>query len=443
MTSETKLVTLDGGCVTIDSLISNTGGQGDVYRVSYRGHPYALKWFNRDTRDVIGSAFYRNIAQLCSTEPPSEKFIWPQIIVTEPNAHDGAQFGYLMEIFPNGYTEMNDYFRADSDPRAVRYKGYNALLTAGMNVAAAMRELHVMLGMSYKDLNPKNFAINPNNGDILVIDNDNVSADGFSNVSGMNGYMAPEIQRSKFRERPNTRTDYYSLAVILYRMFFTDHPMEGRLWHKYPIHDARTEGILYSIHPVFCFDPNDSSNRPDSVYAPNASRRWVSMPVRLRQLFIDAFTKGIDAPGRRPPENAWIRAIADARDKLIRVPMKTSSGKALCEQFVNFEDRKSIPPMCLALNTSSGYKVALYPGKAIYTISINGDVNCYQDTFAGVVYYAERRLGIRNLSGKEWQVKMPNNGSKTVVRPNEEIPIVPGCEFVFQDNGLTGFVQQS
>ena len=430
----TRLVTNDGEEVIVNALISDSGGQGDVYHATYNGRSCALKWYNKHKDDVIGGDLHKNIVKLCSTRQPSVKFIWPQALVMQSGASDSDLFGYVMELFPDGYAEMNDFLRADNDPQAARFKSYNAVLTTGLNIAAAMRELHVSLGMSYKDLNPKNFAFNPQTGDILVIDNDNVSADsGPCSVSGMNGYMAPEIQRSGYQIHPDTRTDYFSLAVILFRLFFVDHPFEGRRMRKYPVITDKVEEYCYAIKPIFCFDPNDDSNRPDDVFAPNSTIRWRIIPPELRALFVEAFTVGIDAPGRRPPENAWINAISRARDKLIRIPHKRAGGVAIEEQFVNFDDPRSIPSGCMSLTLSSGYRVALYPQKAIYKISVDGDAKRYGELYAGIVYNAEQKcMGIRNLSADDWRIFTPGNDAISTLRKGQTANLVPGMKIEFQ-----------
>ena len=430
---DTRLVANDGEEVVVDALISDSGGQGDVYHATYHGRPYALKWYNRHKDDVIGGDLYENIVKLCATPQPSGKFIWPQALVTQPGAANGDLFGYVMELFPDGYFEMNDFLRADNDLQAVRFQSYNAMLSTGLNIAAAMRELHVSLGMSYKDLNPKNFAFHPQSGEVLVIDNDNVSADGGPcSVSWMNGYMAPEIQRNDYKVHPDIRTDYFSLAVILFRLFFVDHPFEGRRMRKYPLITDKVEEYCYAIKPVFCFDPNNESNRPDDVFAPNATVRWRIMPPELRSLFVEAFTEGIDSPGRRPPENAWINTIAHARDKLIRVPIQKPSGPVMQEQFIDFNNPRSIPAGCMCMSISSGYRVALYPQKAIYKISIDGDAKRYGERYAGVVYNPERkRMGLRNLSTDEWRVFTPGNSS-VAIQKGQSTDLLPGMKIEFQ-----------
>ena len=64
-------------------------------------------------------------------------------MVTEENPAKGKRFGYLMNLLPQGYKEMEDYLRKDADPKAARFKSYNAMLVAGMGIAKAMQDLHM------------------------------------------------------------------------------------------------------------------------------------------------------------------------------------------------------------------------------------------------------------------------------------------------------------
>ena len=90
-----KIVDKNGVAITINSLISDSGGQGDVYRVTYKGHEYALKWYCKHSDDVIGGAQYETISKICGEDKrPSEKFIWPLTLVTEENPSNGKKFGY-------------------------------------------------------------------------------------------------------------------------------------------------------------------------------------------------------------------------------------------------------------------------------------------------------------------------------------------------------------
>lgn len=420
-----KIVDKNNVAITVNSLISDSGGQGDVYKATYKGREYALKWYCKHSDDVIGGAQYDTIFKIHGEDKkPSEKFIWPLTIVNEEYPKNGKKFGYLMELLPKGYFEMDDFLRMDNDPKAVRFNSYNSMLVAGMNLAAAMSKLHLK-GLSYKDLNPKNFAINPESGDVLVVDNDNVSVDGdLCSVKGTKGYMAPEIPKSNYKMNPSRTTDYYSLATVLYRLFFVDHPMEGKAWEKYPLCTDKVEDYLYAVNPVFHFDPRNDSNRPTDVYAPNATGRWRAMPQELRALFIRTFTEGINESNKRPPENEWISTIARTRDKLIRI----NQGR---EQFVNFSDLKSIPPRCLALKIGSN-QIAIYPQKAIYQISVDGNAREYATIVGGIVYDKQTdRMKIRNMSSKIWRCYDPTTKQLTDVGKGQEYPVFLGVMIEF------------
>lgn len=421
-----KVVTSGNAPVKINYLISDAGGQGDVYHVSFRGKDYAMKWYCKNADDVIGGLQYDTISKMCGEDKrPSEKFVWPLFLVTEENPCEGKQFGYLMELLPENYYEMDDFLRMDGDVSAVRFKSYNAMLVAGMNIAYGMQKLHLK-GFSYKDLNPKNFAINPETGDALIIDNDNVSVDGSRcTVKGMKGYMAPEIPRSKYKKNPTRETDYYSLAIILYRLFFVDHPMEGKRWEKAAICTDAVEEFLYSIKPVFHFDPKNESNRPTDDYAPNAICRWRTMPQEIRMLFINAFTEGINNPEKRLPEGVWINTIAKCRDKLIRL-------NAEREQFVNFDNVRSVPPRCLGIKIG-GHTVALYPMKAIYQISVDGNQHQYEKIMAGITYNKSLdSLMIRNMTNTNWRGWSPKTKQLSDIPSGKEYPIFSGVMIEFQ-----------
>lgn len=421
-----KVVASGNVPVKINYLISDTGGQGDVYHVTFGGQDYAMKWYCKHPEDVIGGLQYNTISKICGEEKrPDKKFVWPLFLVTEENPSKGKQFGYLMELLPKNYYEMKDYLRMDGDANAVRFKTYNAMLVAGMEIAHCMQKLHLK-GYSYKDLNPNNISLNPETGEALIIDNDNVSVDGgLCTVKGMKGYMAPEIPRSKYQASPNTQTDYYSLAVILYRLFFVDHPMDGKLWEKVAVCTEEMEEFLYAIKPVFHFNLHDESNRPTETYAPNALSRWRVMPQELRMLFIKAFTEGIDNPSRRDPEGVWISSIAKCRDKLIRLnPTR--------EQFVNFDDLKSVPPRCLGIKIG-GNKIALYPKKAIYQISMDGNHHQYGNIVAGIIYNPSvDSLMIRNMTKVTWRGWNPKTRQLSDIPSGKEYPIFPGVMIEFQ-----------
>lgn len=437
-----RIVTQQNVPVKINRLISDKGGQGDVFHVTMGGKDYAMKWYCTQPCDVIGGSQFKTIQNIYGEKKQPDRtdakkvFVWPLYMVAEDRwpENDAAiaeakkqkkRFGYLMELVPEGFYEMEDFLRMDDDARKQRFAGWNASLLAGMNIAEAMKKLHLM-GYSYKDLNPKNFMFQPQTGDVLVVDNDNVSVnEDPCSVRGMKGYMAPEIPRTNMKMIPDRYTDFYSLAVILYRLFLVDHPMEGRMWSKMNLCNDESETYMYSIKPVFHFDPKNDSNRPDDVYAPNAAYRWNHIiPEELRSLFTLAFTAGIDQREKRIIEGTWVRALEACRERLIRI----SGGK---ECFVEFGNPSKVPPRCLGLKINK-HMVALYPQKAIYQGTLNDDDRCYDKIAGGILYDPGRKVFmIRNLTKGPWRGRDPLTKTVSEIAPGKDYPIVPGTRIEF------------
>jgi len=405
--------------ITVNYHISKRG-RGDVYHVTYKGTDYALMWYCQN--DVIDDAQYMTISIKCGEKRmPSDRFLWPLFMVTEENSARGKRFGYLMRLMPSGYRKMGDFLRGDDDPTAVRFTSYHAMLMAGMGIVKVVQDLH-MRGWSCKDLNPDNFVINPKTGDILVVNDDNVFVDGeLCTAKGRSGYMAPEIPRSEYKLNPSIATDRYSLAVVLYLLFFNDHPMEGKQWQDYPIITEQLEDYLYCINPVFHYDPKDDSNRPVPEITPNVEARWNSKTLyseEMRETFIRAFTEGIDNPGKRPTELEWMSVLAKTRDRLIRFP----DGR---EQFDDFNNLRSIPPRMLGVKIGSKM-IALYPGKDIYEFSLTGDTRQYAKVSADVVYDKNQDcFALRNLTDQIWHCRSPKTGQTVIIGKGEDFPLEP------------------
>lgn len=87
----------------------------------------------------------------------------------------------------------------------------------------------------------------PDTGDVLICDNDNVSANGIDNSSvyGTPRFMAPEIVMGQ--AKPSRNTDLYSLAVLLFYMFMMGHPLEGKLEAEIKCMDIHAMNKLYGM----------------------------------------------------------------------------------------------------------------------------------------------------------------------------------------------------
>jgi len=75
-------------CQVLEEL--GRGGQGIVYKVSYDGGEYALKWY------IIScsAAFYTNLDNNVKQGAPNQSFLWPIAITEKQN----GSFGYIMKL---------------------------------------------------------------------------------------------------------------------------------------------------------------------------------------------------------------------------------------------------------------------------------------------------------------------------------------------------------
>lgn len=369
-------------------------------------------------------------------QSPCDKYVWPMAIATETNCpKEGDMFGYIMPLIPDGYYGMDKFLLGDDKPTKKSFKSYYAWLTAALNIVAAISDLHHK-GLSYKDLQPKNFVINEDTGNILVVDNNNISA-GRGSVLGTPGYMAPEIPRSGYQLLPNTETDYYSLAIVLFKLFYNDHPMEGKRCRDFHVFDEKAEEKIYYIDPIFCMDPHNSSNRPDEIFTPNICKRWDILFTELQPAFEEAFTEGINRPGKRITDNRWMKEISSLRDKIIM-----AGGR---EFFMDFSSSPEfIPPLCLKLDVfiNNAYRntVALYPSSIVHENSITGIQIKYNEVYAIVGKSKASGLPmIMNKSSDTWQVYSPVTKAVTPLEPNGKIELQPGLQFKFSKR-ITGKV---
>lgn len=237
----------------------------------------ALKWYFIE-KMKNPKQFYSNLQRNIEQGAPTDSFLWPQEL---SEYSQGESFGYLMELRPQQYEDFSRFLLA-----RVRFSSVSALINAGLNMVEGFRALHNR-GYSYQDLNDGNFFINPQSGDVLICDNDNVAPYGENlGIAGKSGFMAPEIVLKK--KNPDVNTDKFSLAVMLYLLLFMNRPLEGKRT-MVPCMTEELEHKFYGSEPVFMYDPTDDSNRPVKGVHTNAIRRWPIYPEYIREAFVKAF----------------------------------------------------------------------------------------------------------------------------------------------------------
>jgi DNA-binding helix-hairpin-helix protein with protein kinase domain len=162
-----QIIQLDNGENSTVKEFLGSGGQGEVYRIEIQGHSFALKWYfpaqaTNEQRD--------SIKELIKVGAPNGNFLFPLHLATSP---ENDEFGYIMPLRPDNYKNISDLMKRRIEP------SFTELLTATIQLTDSFLELHAK-GLCYRDISFGNFFIDPNTGDILICDNDNVTVNNVS-----------------------------------------------------------------------------------------------------------------------------------------------------------------------------------------------------------------------------------------------------------------------
>lgn len=171
---------------------------------------------------------------------PDSSFLWPMELIVPSQ---GNLFGYIMPLRPKNYKSIVDLMKNRVNP------SFYVICRTAFNLTKGYRNLHIA-GAKYQDISFGNLFFNPDNGDVLICDNDNVSYGNSKpgGVLGTPGFMAPEIVRGE--ARPSRDTDRYSLAVLLFYLFMVNHPLEGKQEASIKCMDMAARVKLYGTDPI-------------------------------------------------------------------------------------------------------------------------------------------------------------------------------------------------
>ena len=397
-----RIKTVSGGELEVIQKLGE-GGQGVVYKVNYNGKPLALKWYFGNKLNNADK-FYRNIQNNIKQGTPTGAFLWP-LEITE---YFEGSFGYLMELRPPEYKDFSLFLLAK-----VHFANIEALINTALCITNGFRELHNR-GYSYQDLNDGNFFVNPKTGDVLICDNDNVAPYGENlGIAGKCRYMAPEVVMGQ--KRPDSHTDRFSLAVVLYMLLFLNHPLEGKRT-MCPCLTEELERKFYGSDPVFVWDPANNANRPVRGVHTNEIKLWPLYPAFVRKTFEKAFSHEVmvgNDTTHRVIEKEWQEVFTTLRDLTI----KCSCGS---ETFIDPSQQscrcincgKSIerPPILKVKK----YHAALAPGKKLYACHVQYDSDDFKEAKGEVISSRNNPslLGLRNDSNNTWEAILPNGSSK-------------------------------
>lgn len=383
------------------------GGQGIVYLVEVGGQKMALKWYINKPSDW----FYKNLEENISKGAPSEAFLWPEYLTMKQQ----GTFGYVMKLRPQGYFEFGQYLLA-----RVQFKSLDAIVNAAMKICEGFKALHLS-GLSYQDLNDGNFFIHPETGDVLICDNDNVAPEGEnSGILGKARYMAPEVVTGA--KMPSKQTDRYSLSVVLFLLFYGNHPLEGARVLACPCMTEKYEKQFYGSDAIFIYDPTNKNNLPVRGVHNNVMRKWPAFPAILREAFLKEFShECLTNQDARCLERDWQKTIQKVRDMLVVCPecnQETFVEDASAPKCINCGKTFALPGT-LKINDRS---VLLTPNTKVYI-----DMDNKPDIQVVGVPGDKYPVQLKNITTNNWTVETPS-GKLKAIEPNQCMPVKAGLK---------------
>lgn len=403
-------LTIGGQATVIKEL--GRGGQGIVYLVDLCGQKMALKWY----LNPLGDNFYKNLEKNIQSGAPSDAFIWPEYLTLKMHGY----YGYIMKLRPANYFEFGNFLLAKKN-----FKSFDAMLAAAMKICDGFMMLH-RFGFSYQDLNDGNFFIDPNTGDVLICDNDNVMPQGEkSGIMGKARYMAPEVVAGGI---PDKYSDRFSLSVILFMLFFANHPFEGAKVVACPCMTETFEKKFYGSEAIFIYDPTNKTNLPVRGVHQNVIRRWPVFPTILKETFAQEFSQDkLKNPTTRMIEQEWQKLIAKVRDSLVICPscreetfIDITAGNCKCMNC----GRVVATDKCIKIGTRS---LILTPNTKLYIDNDN-----VADALVVTNPQDKSMLLIQNISNLKWTAETPS-GKVKEVEPKGFMPVKAGIKISFSN----------
>lgn len=227
-----------------------------------------------------------------------------------------------------------------------------------VNISRGVKRLHAA-GLAHSDLSYKNVLIDPVSKTAAIIDIDGLVVPGLfpPDVIGTADFIAPEVLATKHlsktdRELPNRLTDLHALAVLIYMYLLYRHPLRGGNYFG-AMESEKEEDLLMGSMALFIEHPTDASNRNfKREYGDNLVKfyPWTDLKKTpytiagpyLKELFDQAFIKGLHNPNERPPAVMWEEALIKTND------LKLQCSNPKCDQkwFIYNNTKNTCCPFC-------------------------------------------------------------------------------------------------
>ena len=405
------------------------GGQGEVYLVNDGIKDYAFKYY----KYVPTNDFKYNLKNNIDKGSPSSNFLWP-IKIVEFNDNT---CGYLMDVRPKNYSSFISYLTGKR-----KFKSTQIMLKWCIELVKSFKQLHEK-GFSYQDLNDGSFFLDENTGDLLICDNDNVTANKKNlGILGKMRYMSPEIVRGDkdastgLRQMPDVHSDRFSLAIILFLTFCLGNPFEGECLKEYVIIDEKAEFEMFGKNPIYIYNSLDASNRPIRGYHTAVINRYPLLPSYIKEAFHRTFVDGLnDRENERTTEIEWLKLLCKYRDELITCSCGTEYIYGFNEKKANLKCpycKKDTRQFCYLIVGKN--RVLLEPNKYMFKFHIDKYSSEYNLPVGKVIQNKNNPSlwGIKLNLDNDVLIK-DCEGKEKIILKNGVIPIINKLKIKFND----------
>lgn len=331
------------------------GGMKDVYFSPNKAYVVAIYRDKQDFNSIerlkkIATTYFNSFFNREGGDYYKKLYAWPTDVIET----DG-KVGIIVPCYPNNFFfkkgyNTNELLKGKEKEgkwfASAKFRSKNAKLKldkselgnwlsyfqVGVNIARGVKRMHAA-GLAHSDLSYKNVLIDPVTKTAAIIDIDGLVVPGLfpPDVIGTADFIAPEVVATKHlsvkdpnRNLPNRHTDLHALAVLIYMYLFYRHPLRGGNFFG-AIEADEEEDLLMGSKALFIEHPTDASNRNfKREYGDNVKKfhPWTDLNAipystagpYLKELFEQAFIKGLQNPRERPLAESWEQALIKTDD---------------------------------------------------------------------------------------------------------------------------------
>jgi serine/threonine protein kinase len=242
--------------------------------------------------------------------------------------------GYSANLLSNAsWLKFGDIFNEEdlNKRKELRNRFYNLPIDHRLKMAYDLAEGFMHLGQMkfiYADLNPNNFFINENDGELCLIDFEGGAVNENPETYGKPGeWLAPEIQEQLLNGnssiiKVDLNTDTWAVAIAIHFMLFQFHPL---FFMK--VRGQREVAEYFRQHQWPNADKDDKNFRKElgGVYDWYINKLNTQIPRDLVKAFAETINRGYKNPSYRLSYKQWINAIKGLMVPPILSMFETSS----------------------------------------------------------------------------------------------------------------------